>query len=156
MDNLNKVLDFATKHTTTDKKDIKPLSKADQEFLKGALDQVKSHNDVVKDIQTKMDMDIEDDDVYDDLEEWAYDIDVAYAMAAFGVFRKIKESKFSSKRWLQIGAICSQNNEKVQKLAGTEFLTELLVHLENKVASLSCLFSTSEKFFSLKKATHLA
>ena len=84
---LNQILNETTKLQTKyegDEVTHRELTDEDKEFLKGALDSVKGHNDVVKEIEGKMattELIIEN---FDELEEYAFDIDLAYCMTWFG------------------------------------------------------------------------
>ena len=92
-DNLQAILNEATKHATGETPN-RELTEEDKQFLRNAIDSVKGHNDVVKDIQQKMASVDSILDNFEELEDLAYDIDIAYCMSLFGLYNLILQDQF--------------------------------------------------------------
>lgn len=126
---LNQILHETTKLTNPDDKTpARPLTDDDKAFLTGAMDSIKGHNDVVKEIEQKMetvDLILEN---FEELEEYAFDIDLAYCMNLFGLFQKVEQTGYNNIELLTLASIACQNNEKVQT-ANTKFLVKYLYYL---------------------------
>lgn len=130
---LNMVLNQTTKLQTAyapgeQAENRKPMTEADKDFLKGALDSIKGHQDVANEMKAKMattELIIAN---FDELEEYAFDVDLAWNMCQFGLFDKLEQNGYKSRELLQLASIASQNNEKVQD-ASTGFLVKYFHYL---------------------------
>merc|ERR1739848_526396 len=65
---------------------------------------------------------------FEELEEYAFDIDLAYCMNLFGLFQKVEQTGYNNIDLLTLASIACQNNEKVQT-ANTKFLVKYLYYL---------------------------
>jgi len=60
---------------------------------------------------------------FDELEEYAFDVDLAWNMCQFGLFEKLEQNGYKSVELLQLASIAGQNNDRVQN-AETGFLVK--------------------------------
>lgn len=110
----------------------KPLSEEDKNFLKKVIDEVKGHKDIVEEITELMNESISEN--FEILEEYAFDIDLATAMSLAGLFEKFIDEKenFQNVDSIALGAICCQNNERVQnRLAEADFISKYINYLNH-------------------------
>jgi len=121
---LNQTTKLQTAYTPEEQAELrKPMTEEDKTFLKGALESIKGHNDVARDMKVLMATTESIISNFDELEEYAFDVDLAWNMCQFGLFDKLEQNGYKSVELLQLSSIASQNNEKVQD-ANTGFLVK--------------------------------